>query len=276
LSCFVFANRFKRADGREAFDSAGGIVAPWMTVGTEELGTKTMVQKSTDRPSTVQPLWPRVALVFPEHYTDAAGVLSRAFVDDPLINALVLEPREPAERAQRLAGLFAVVLRLQRADGQPVFGVFEAGRLIAAAVVEGTMHASAGATVLSGLLMLPSLVRAVGWGGVRRSIRLVDSLTCNHPPRPHLYLNILGVEPSFQGRHCGIAILNHLRDLVKTRSDLEGVYLETATEANVAYYTRNGYEVIGEFFPLGVRMWRMFQPRSDPSPAQRRVDGAPA
>jgi ribosomal protein S18 acetylase RimI-like enzyme len=224
-----------------------------------------MAQKSQDEKSTDQPSWPRVALVFVEHYADAAGVLSRAFVDDPLINALVPEPREPGERVRRLAGLFGVVLHLQRGDGQPVFGVFEAGRLIAAAVVEGTMHASAGATVASGLRNLPTMVRAVGWGGVRRSIKLVDTLTRNHPPQPHLYLNILGVEPSFQGRHCGVAILNHLRDLVETRSDLEGVYLETATEANVAYYTRNGYEVIGEFYPLGVRMWRMFQPRRDPA-----------
>src|SRR5262249_56363343 len=95
-----------------------------------------MAQKSTDQPS-----WPRVALVFAEHYADAAGVLSRAFVDDPLINALVPEPREPVERAHRLTALFAVVLHLQRGDGQPVFGVFEAGRLISAAGVEGTLHA---------------------------------------------------------------------------------------------------------------------------------------
>jgi ribosomal protein S18 acetylase RimI-like enzyme len=223
-----------------------------------------MAQTSTDQRSTDQRSWPRVALVFPEHYGDAAGVLSRAFVDDPLINALVPEPREPAARARRLAGLFGVVLQLQRGGGQPVFGVFEAGRLIAAAVAEGTMHASASATAASGLRWLPTMVRAVGFGGVRRAIQLVDTLTRNHPPRPHLYLNILGVEPSFQGRHCGIAILNHLRDLVETRSDLEGVYLETATEANVAYYTRNEFEVIGEFHPLGVRMWRMFQPRRVP------------
>jgi ribosomal protein S18 acetylase RimI-like enzyme len=220
-----------------------------------------MAQESPEKSPTQQKSWPRVALVFPEHYADAATVLSRAFVDDPLINALVPEPREPVARALRLAGLFGVVLKLQRGDGQPVFGVFEAGRLIAAAVVEGTMHASGAATIASGLLSLPMLVRAVGWGGVRRSIQLVDSLTRNHPPQPHLYLNILGVEPSFQGRHCGVAILNHLRELVETRSDLEGVYLETATEVNVAYYTRNGYEVIGEFYPLGVRMWRMFQSR---------------
>jgi ribosomal protein S18 acetylase RimI-like enzyme len=224
-----------------------------------------MAQKSSDQGSIDRKSWPRVALVFPEHYADAAGVLSRAFVDDPLLNALAPEPREPGERACRLTGLFAVVLKLQRSGGQPVFGVFEAGRLIAAAVVEGTMHSSGGATFAGGLLNLPMMVRAVGWAGVRRSIRLVDALTRNHPPRPHLYLNILGVEPSSQGRHCGVAILNHLRELVETRSDLDGVYLETATEANVAYYTRHGYEVIGEFYPLGVRMWRMFQARRDPS-----------
>ncbi len=235
-----------------------------------------MAQKSTDQKSMDKNSWPRVALVFPEHYADAAGVLSRAFVDDPLINALAPEPREPVERARRLTRLFTVVLKLQRGNGQPVFGVFEAGRLIAAAVVEGTMHSSPGGTVASGLLNLPTMLRAVGWGGVRRSIKLVDALTRNHPPQPHLYLNILGVEPSFQGRHCGVAILNQLRELVETRSDLDGVYLETATETNVAYYTRNGFEVIGEFYPLGVRMWRMFQARRDVNPAQRRAESAPA
>ena len=234
-----------------------------------EAGKKESVtQKSTeanaaDQTPAKQKMYPRVALVFPEHYADAAGVLSRAFVSDPLINALAPEPREPVERARRLTGLFEVVLRLQRADGQPVFGVFEDGRLIAAAVVEGTMHASVGGTVATALPGLPTMVRAIGWGGVRRAIRLIDTLAHNHPPRPHLYLNILGVEPSFQGRHCGIAILDHLRELVEMRSDLEGVYLETATEANVAYYTRHGYEVIGEFYPLGCRMWRMFQARRD-------------
>ena len=220
--------------------------------------------------------WPRVALVFPENYPDAAGVLSRAFIDDPLTNALMPEPREHSARERHLAGLFQVVLGLQRADGQPVFGVFENGRLIAAAVVEGTAHASAGATIAHGLMSLPAMVRSIGWSGVRRSIRLLEDLTRNHPPKPHLYLNILGVEPSFQRRHCGVAILDHLRSLVEMRADLEGVYLETATESNMAYYVRNGYEVIGEFYPLGVRMWRMFQPRREPNPGGRYATAPPA
>jgi len=37
--------------------------------------------------------------------------------------------------------------------------------------------------------------------------------------------------------------------------------LETATERNVAYYERAGYQVLGEMKPLGVRMWRMMRLR---------------
>lgn len=218
--------------------------------------------------------WPRVSLVFPEHYADAAALLSRAFVADPLALAVASEPTEPEERARRLIGLFATAIRIHRAAGQPIFGVFEDGRLVAAAVVEGTTHPPGWWTVFHGLVTLPTLIGAVGWAGMARAINVVDTLARNHPPQPHLYLNILGVEPAFQGRHCGVAILDHLRELAAARTDLAGVYLETAKEANVAYYARSGYEVMGEFHPLGVRCWRMFQPRRAPSPQSRPQSGA--
>jgi hypothetical protein len=32
--------------------------------------------------------------------------------------------------------------------------------------------------------------------------------------------------------------------------------------------------LIGEFYPLGVRMWRMFQARRDSSPGPRRAEDA--
>ncbi len=105
------------------------------------------------------------------------------------------------------------------------------------------------------------MIAAAGWGGTMRAIRLGDELFRNRPAEPHIYLNLLGVDPDYQRRHFGIALLDHLRDLARMRSNLAGVYLETATEANVAYYVRAGYEVLGEIRPLGVRMWRMMQPR---------------
>jgi ribosomal protein S18 acetylase RimI-like enzyme len=202
---------------------------------------------------------PKVVTLFPEQYDGAAVALGRAFIHDPPLKAILPGITEPEARARHLADLFRVALGIQRRTGQPVFGVLERGRVIAAAVVEGAGGTSGAGMMLTSLVELPRMVRAVGWGGTMRGINLMSVLVENHPHEPHIYLNLLGVDPGAQHRHCGSALLEHLRELAAARDELAGVYLETATEANVAYYSARGYEVIGEIFPLGVRMWRMFQ-----------------
>jgi hypothetical protein len=93
--------------------------------------------------------------------------------------------------------------------------------------------------VMHGLPLIGSFVRAIGVGGLQRAISALDVLTRNRPEERHLYLNVLGVDPALQRRHFGGA-LDFLRDQSAVRRDFAGVYLETATEANVAYYTRFG------------------------------------
>ncbi|HYB91132.1 MAG TPA: GNAT family N-acetyltransferase [Candidatus Binataceae bacterium] len=202
---------------------------------------------------------PAVSLIFPEQYQQAAEALGRAFINDPPMWAVLPDLSDPAERARRIAMLFSVVLEIQRRNGQPVFGVVENEKVAAAAVVEGVGQTPPGA--LSVLGLVPRMVAAVGTRGALRAARLSGDQFRNRPPKPHLYLSLLGVNPPYQQRHFGIALLDHLRDLASLRGELAGVYLETATEANVAYYTRAGYETIGEMFSIGVRMWRMMQPR---------------
>jgi GNAT superfamily N-acetyltransferase len=206
---------------------------------------------------------PRVLLLFPRQYAEAAAMLGRAFVNDPLLRAIVPATADEAARAQRIGELFDVALRLHRRDGQPIVGAMVDGRVAAAAVIEhvGKLPSSV-ATVWQGLPALPALVRAVGFSGVARAISVIDTLARNRPLTPHLYLNILGVEPSMQRRHYGVAILDYLRDQAISRGDFAGVYLETATEANVSYYSHVGYRVLDEIYPLGVRVWRMLQPRA--------------
>ncbi len=207
---------------------------------------------------------PEVALLFPGQYREAAATLGRAFVNDPLLVAIAGPAPDEAERARRMAGVFGVVLGEQRRHGQPVVGVLDGGRVAGAAIIEQVAHAGSSlGAVLSGLTLLPALYGAIGFDGVRRAVGALDTLLRNRPPEPHLYLNVLGVDPVFQRRHCGVAILDFLRAQTLQRPDLAGVYLETATEANVAYYSRLGYRVIGEFAPIGVRMWRMMRPRAD-------------
>ena len=205
---------------------------------------------------------PNIALLFPPQHAEAAAVLGRAFIDDPLISAIIGDVSDTAERAVRMARLFGVILADQAHLGQPVLGVLHEGHVGAAAIIEQvTRPSSAAATVMHGLTLMPELIRAAGYSGFGRAISTLDTLLRNRPPEPHIYLNVLGVAPDLQGRHFGVALLDYLRAQVAMRPDLAGVYLETATEANVAYYSHVGYQVIGEIRPLGVRVWRMLQPR---------------
>jgi hypothetical protein len=205
---------------------------------------------------------PQVAILFPNQDAVAAEVLGRAFVDDPLIRTILPPIEDAAERARRMGQMFAVALSSQRNSGQPVMGVLHEGRVGAAAIIEQvTRPAPITALVLHGLALLPALAKTGGLGGVRRAVAALDVLSRNRPIAPHLYLNVLGVEPALQRRHFGVAILDWLRAQAVLRPDLLGVYLETATEANVAYYSHVGYRVTGEIYPLGVRMWQMLQPR---------------
>lgn len=202
---------------------------------------------------------PAVLALYPELQDQAAVALGRAFINDPVFLAIAPGIADAAERARMLGEMFRAMFFLQRRTGQPAFGIIRDGRVIAAAVTEGAGRASMVDTVMAGLGQMPRMVRAIGLGGIQRAMAIFRVLSQSHPSEPHLYLQTLGVDPDYQRRHLGAALLEYLRDQASARPDVGGVYLETATEANVAYYSAKGYEIIGELHPLGVRMWRMYQ-----------------
>ncbi|MGD0673627.1 MAG: GNAT family N-acetyltransferase [Candidatus Binatus sp.] len=202
---------------------------------------------------------PIVTILYPEQHEQAAVALGRAFIHDPAFKAILPEITEPVARAEHLANLFRAQLGVERRTGQPVFGVVHDGRVIAAAVTEGVGHSGTLGLIAAGLPQLPRLVRGVGWGGMIRAMNIVNVLAKHHPKEPHLYLQTLGVDPDFQGKGYGKALLARLALEARVRPEIAGVYLETGTEANVAFYSSNGYEVLGELYPIGVRQWRMYQ-----------------
>lgn len=63
----------------------------------------------------------------------------------------------------------------------------------------------------------------------------------HHPSAPHWYLWMIGVDPRFQGKGMGSALLKHMLQ----RIDREGAdaYLESSDPRNVPLYQRHGFEV---------------------------------
>jgi GNAT superfamily N-acetyltransferase len=63
-----------------------------------------------------------------------------------------------------------------------------------------------------------------------------------HPREPHWYLPLIGVDPRYQGRGHGSALLQH----VALQCDRDGIpaYLESTSPASVPLYERHGFEVL--------------------------------
>ena len=154
---------------------------------------------------------PIVTVAYPEQHDQAAESLGRAFVDDPTMKSIIPDVADPAERARRLPGLFRAMLAIERRNGQPVFAVIDDnGRVVAAAMSEGIGHPSTLGLILSGLGLLPQIIRSIRWGGLMRALTMFGMLAENHPKEPHLYLQVLGCDPPFQGKGYGKALLDRL------------------------------------------------------------------
>ena len=88
---------------------------------------------------------------------------------------------------------------------------------------------------------------------------------------PHWYLGMVGTRPERQGQGLGQALLAIGTD----QTDAAGLpcYLETGTEANVAFYSKRGFEVTGEGEAEGFTVWAMVRQPQPPDEAPSSGDG---
>lgn len=94
-----------------------------------------------------------------------------------------------------------------------------------------------------------------------RGLKVAEEMHKRHPrPQPYAYLRYVGVAPEAQGKGRGGALIR--AGIAEAASRGQGVLLETATESNVAIYTRLGFETIAEWQVPGggPKFWTMIHP----------------
>lgn len=64
------------------------------------------------------------------------------------------------------------------------------------------------------------------------------------PDEPYWYLSIIAVDPAQQNKGRGSALMKHALETVDLDKKL--AYLESTNEANLTFYQRHGFELIGE------------------------------
>lgn len=176
-----------------------------------------------------------------------APMLARAFQDDPAFSYIFPDAKD---RARRLPRLFRLLFD---SDGRAGM------RLMTAGCEATTMWRAPGCAKVGWGEMLAHaipLVSALG-GNVVRALRVGNAIDAHMPSGPFWYLHIAGCDPDQQGRGLGSAAIRGGLD----RTGGTPVYLETATERNVALYQRLGFVVTGEWQVTGggPRFWSMLR-----------------
>ncbi len=196
---------------------------------------------------------PKIAILRWEDERCVAALLARAFVDDPLVTAICGAP--PPERELRMRWSFRVALRSHWLSHQPAW----IGNDLDGApcgVVLATRARTAMASHSDTLFALRGL-RHIGVRTAWRGVRAAQVIASHAPPEPFTYLRTLGVDPEHQRRGIGSRLV---RQVIRGSPPDLPIYLETAKEENLAFYTRHGFEPAGEFRCLGVRVWRLIRP----------------
>ncbi|MBN1908321.1 MAG: GNAT family N-acetyltransferase [Pirellulales bacterium] len=118
----------------------------------------------------------------------------------------------------------------------------------------------------AGMLSMPF---RLGWRTFRRFYSFGKTSQRMHDQAisgPHWYLFVLAVEPSRQGQGIGGSLLK--RGLAWADRDGLPIYLETAGEANLAFYGKHGFEAVDKCPVSGTdaHLWGMLR---QPQPAAK-------
>ena len=183
----------------------------------------------------------------------AAEVLVRSFADDPGVRFVL---PDAADRDRLGPSLARAVVRYALRCGAPLVTVDPVCG-VALWFPPAAPAPTAADLAETGLAGVPDRLGPEAW---RRCTRLLDHLDALHPcyaPEPHWYLAMLGVDPPWQRRGIGEALMRP----VFAAADRDGCccYLEAPTAGNARYYERRGFRVVAETDVPGsdVHVWLM-------------------
>jgi GNAT superfamily N-acetyltransferase len=182
-----------------------------------------------------------------------ARALARAFYDDPLIGRWVVpDDTRRMRKLERGFELYARRIWLREDE------CYTTDRLIGGAMwmPPGIWHVN----VSQQLRLLPAMAAILG-RELPRLLFLLNAFEAKHPHDPHYYLPVVGVEPEWQGRGFGAALLRP----VLGRCDRAACppILRRGARAT-ALYERHGFEVVEEMTVRDSRpAWRVWrEPRA--------------
>lgn len=170
------------------------------------------------------------------HYAAARQLLGRAFRDYNLMVYCLPDARRRLPAVTTVYGaLMNDCYRLGKVD------MLGPCRGVACWIPPGVGVAGLWRQIRSGMLALPFQFGLTGFRRLVAYDNVAQRLHHTHAAGPHWHLSVIAVDPEFQGRGIGSALMRPMLE----RADAEGLpcYLDTHQEANVRLYERHGFHV---------------------------------
>ena len=180
----------------------------------------------------------------------AAQALANAFMNDPLQNYTF--PDENERRAKSPAH-FTAALQYGLRFGKVYAAENGAGASIWLKPNETEITPER--AIEGGFAALPEAMGEDAFNRFFTALSFGDTYHKLDTPEPHWYTMVVGVDPAFQGRGYGKALLDPV--LNRARDTGMPVYLETAQPNNVAFYQKLGFRLLRELVEpsSGLKMW---------------------
>lgn len=189
---------------------------------------------------------------------DVIDVFADAFHDYPVMAFVVGADGDVDARVRRLIRLF-VTRRVRR--GGPILGVFDATRLVGAAILTLPGESDPPADVAARNAQLAEETwRDLGDAARARYQAYADvASTFFSAVGPHHHLNMIGVRRSHAGHGLARPLLDAVARMAADDPASEGVSLTTERPRNVTLYEHFGYRVVAhQEVVQGFQSWGLF------------------
>ena len=184
---------------------------------------------------------------------ELSAVLSSSFHNDPQMEFLF--PDQQTRNAD-LRVMFQAIAAAGLRRGHTYVLADTAGAIVSAAVWSPPEVRALADTEVGPLV--DAIVSRYGDEGLARLGAMSEAMEANHPQDPHLYLFIVGVDPSRQGLGLGETLM--APTLAHCDATGTPAYLESSNPRNIGFYRRLGFLTVSEFYPdsgpLFTGMWR--------------------
>ena len=197
----------------------------------------------------------RIHLLDGGYSREARSLLYQAYRHEPTFGYLFEAERPGYE--QRVRATVRERVKQHFLEDLPAIGLLVHDRLIGIALIAAPQRRL---DITESWVWRMRMVLSTGFRCTRRYLEYQQAVLACVPSDSVHVLPLLGIHPQFQGQHYGEQLLMAVHNWCAEDPHAQGVVLDSGNPRYLAFYKRQGYEVVGEVAVGPIRQHVFYHP----------------